>query len=72
MKIVRAIIIFLSLLPSFIRSPKKTYRNVWRAIKAHKPAWYYFSLPKAYRKSIGDGQSIRLARKHLFRCRSAA
>lgn len=71
-KIIRSILFILSLTPAFIRHPVKTYLKVERAIKAHKPAWYYFSLSKSYRKSIGEGYKIRLARKHLFRTRTAA
>ena len=64
-------VIFISLIPALIRSPRKTIRKVRRAIKNHKPAWYYFSLPKSYRKSIGEGYKIRMARKYLFRTRAA-
>ena len=71
MKIIRTIIFLIGLIPAFIRHPVKTYQKVKRAIKAHKPAWYYFSLSKSYRKSIGDGYKIRLARKHSFRTRAA-
>lgn len=63
--------IFISLIPAFIRAPRKTIRKVRLAIKNHKPAWYYYSLPKAYRKSIGEGYKISMARKHLFKTRAA-
>ena len=75
MKTIKSLIhiafIFISLIPAFIRSPRRTIQKIRRAIKNHKPAWYYFSLPKSYRRSIGEGYKIRTARKHLFKTRAA-
>lgn len=69
--IIRIVFIFVLLIPAFIKRPKRTFHKGRLALKSHKPAWYYFSLPKAYRKRIGDGYKIRLARKHLFKNRAA-
>ena len=69
--IIRIVFIFILLIPAFIKRPRRTFRKVRLALKNHKPAWYYFSLPKSYRKSIGEGYKIRLARKHLFKNRAA-
>ena len=69
--IIDVVILVFFLVPAFIKRPRKTIREVRRAIKNHKPAWYYFSLPKSYRKSIGEGYKISMARKHLFKTRAA-
>ena len=65
-KILWQIVMHPSIVPYLVKSPKTTVRNISRALKAYKPAWYYFHISKKVRRSIGDGVSIRIMRKNMF------
>lgn len=66
---IRNALFILSIVGKFMRRPKKTYKVIRRAIRDHKPAWYYFNMPKSVRRKIKDGAEIRTLRKALFKHR---